>query len=134
MDGNKKRKPRIRKTAPTLRQKAEAAKKAEIASRGPIKKGFGALAAAIKKLRLPDNRLTRPIKKPFRVAGSVIAKLVPPYFKNSWTELRQVNWPNRRETWRLTLAVFIFAVVLGTAVAGVDWVLEQIFRRTILER
>jgi len=134
MEGDKKRKPRIRKTAPTLREKAEAAKLAEQKNRGPASKFLLLITKFSKKLRLPDNKFTLPIKRAFAFIGRILGKLVPPYFKNSWKELKQVNWPNRKETWRLTLAVFVFAVVLGTVVAGVDWVLEQIFRKVILER
>lgn len=60
--------------------------------------------------------------------------LVPRYFVNSWREVRQVTWPNRRETWRLTLAVFIFAIVFGALVAGVDKVLDLLFKKVILKQ
>ncbi len=72
-------------------------------------------------------RFLRSILRPFRW-------LVPPYFVNSWREVRQVTWPNRRETWRLTLAVFIFAVVFGALIAGVDKILDLLFKHLILKK
>lgn len=133
MEGQKKRKPRIRKTAPTVRERAEIAK-AEVESKKPSKskRALSVVAKPVKRIRLPDNRATRPIKK----LGSGIRKafqwIIPKYFVNSWIELRQVSWPSRRETWRLTLAVFVFAVILGLVVAGVDKILEALFRKFIL--
>ena len=72
-------------------------------------------------------RPLRPLVRPLRW-------LVPIYFVNSWRELRHVSWPNRRETWRLTVAVFIFAIVFGALIAGVDWILDQIFKKVILKQ
>lgn len=72
-------------------------------------------------------RIMRPVLRPFRW-------LVPSYFVNSWHEVRRVTWPNRRESWRLTLAVFIFAVVFGALIAGVDKSLDLIFKKVILKQ
>lgn len=71
-----------------------------------------------------------------RVLGTVLRPLrwlVPSYFVNAWREVRQVTWPSRRETWRLTLAVFIFAIVFGSLVAVVDKGLDFIFKNVILK-
>ncbi len=84
----------------------------------------------VTKAKLPKSnffRFIRPIVRPLRW-------LVPPYFVNSWREVRQVTWPNRRETWRLTLAVFIFAIVFGALVAGVDKGLDLLFKKVILKQ
>ena len=77
------------------------------------------------------------IFKPLRPAGSlltrVLSRLIPRYFVNSWREVRQVTWPTRVETWRLTLAVFIFATIFGAMVAAVDKGLDEIFKKLILK-
>ena len=57
---------------------------------------------------------------------------VPKYFINSWRELRQVTWPGRKETWKLVLAVFIFAVAMGTFIAVLDYGLERVMRDLII--
>lgn len=133
MEGQKRSKPRIRKTAPTVRQRAEIAR-AEADSKKPSRRKslINSLKRPFKKSALPDNRFTRPLKKAWRLFKKILRFLVPSYFVNSWIELRQVSWPSRRETWRLTLAVFIFAIALGLIVSGVDKVLEMLFKKFIL--
>lgn len=133
VEGQRKRKPRIRKTAPTVRERAEAARvDADTGKTNRLRHTLSVAAKPIRKIRIPDNRASRPVKKVGRGGKKIIGFLVPKYFIHSWQELRQVNWPSRRETWRLTLAVFVFAVALGLVVAGVDKVLEMLFRKFIL--
>lgn len=69
----------------------------------------------------------------FRPVKKILSFLVPKYFINSWKEVRRVSWPNRKETWRLTLAVMIFAIVFGSLVAGVDKGLDELFKKVILK-
>ncbi|MCA9347851.1 preprotein translocase subunit SecE, partial [Candidatus Saccharibacteria bacterium] len=57
--------------------------------------------------------------------------LWPKYFRNSWAEVRQVSWPTRRETWKLTFAVIAFALVFGLAAYGIDFVLDKIIERIV---
>jgi preprotein translocase subunit SecE len=90
-------------------------------------------AAPGRKLRLGERAPVRAAAKPARVAKKGLSWLVPRYFANSWRELRQVVWPSRRETWRLTLAVFIFAVIFGALVAGVDKGLDELFKKVVLK-
>ena len=127
------RKPRIRKAAPTVREKIETgAKEAELA---PKRRARPAAFAISRPFRLLW-RIFKPFLRPLAPAGRFVLKimgwLVPRYFINAWRELRQVTWPNRRETWRLTLAVFVFAVVFGALVAVVDLGLDQLFKRFVL--
>src|SRR5680860_738788 len=71
-------------------------------------------------LPLPDNK-----------AGKVLGKKVPiapGFLVNAFKELRLTTWPGRKETARLTLAVFIFALMFGIFVASVDFVLYKIFK------
>jgi preprotein translocase subunit SecE len=68
-----------------------------------------------------------------RALKKVLGWLVPRYFVNSWREVRQVTWPTRRETWRLTAAVFVFAIIFGALVAVVDKGLDEIFKKVILK-
>jgi preprotein translocase subunit SecE len=69
-----------------------------------------------------------------RFIGRILYKIfLIGYFKNSWKELRQVTWPGRKETWKLTFAVFMFAIVFGTIIALVDYGLDKVFRHLILK-
>ncbi|HET8670873.1 MAG TPA: preprotein translocase subunit SecE, partial [Candidatus Saccharimonadales bacterium] len=68
--------------------------------------------------------------KPFRILGLI---LVPPYFRNSWKELRQVTWPRFKDSLRLTFAVFAFAAVFGALVALLDYGLDKVFKEVLLK-
>ena len=71
--------------------------------------------------------------KPFKVVLRFLGKyLVPPYFKNSWRELRMVTWPNRKQTKQLTFAVIVFSVIFGVLVAILDYGLDKLFKKVIL--
>jgi preprotein translocase SecE subunit len=129
-----KRRPRIRKSAPTVRERAEAAReKSESKKPGKVRGLLAKPAAPVKKLNLSQKKPIRVAKKPLSFLKKVLKWLVPNYFINSWRELRLVVWPSRRETWRLTLAVFIFAIVFGALVAGVDKALDELFKRVVLK-
>lgn len=76
-------------------------------------------------LPMPDNKLGKILSKR--------ARFIPSYFRESWTEIKQVTWPNRKETVRLTTAVFIFSVVFGVVVALLDVALDKIFKEIIIK-
>ncbi|HSW78758.1 MAG TPA: preprotein translocase subunit SecE [Candidatus Babeliales bacterium] len=130
----KKAKPRVRKSAPTVRERVEASRsKAEAKKPRLIKRAISRPADAIKGSRLSQSRAAKIAKKPFSLIKKALRWIIPRYFINSWRELRLVHWPSRRETWRLTLAVFIFAIVFGALVAGVDKSLDEIFKKVVLK-
>lgn len=76
-------------------------------------------------IRLPDNRFGRVIDK--------TVLILPRYFKGAWEEIRLTTWPNRKETMRLTFAVFIFSSVFAVFVATLDFVLDKIFKHLIIK-
>lgn len=59
-------------------------------------------------------------------------RFTPAYFRDSARELKNVTWPGRKETWRLVLAVFIFAILMGLFIALLDFGLEKLLREVIL--
>lgn len=133
MADTSKPKRRIRKVE-TVRQKAEKAevpkqprrvKQATTAAAGKVKQTAQAGRREIHLVKLPDNKAGRFFGKSRR--------LVPRFFREAWAELRQVTWPNRRETFRLTSAVLIFAIVFGSVVAATDYGLEKFFRELLLK-
>lgn len=131
---NQKKGPRVRKSAPTVRQRVEeaSAKQAE-PSKGKVKAAASKAVRPVGKLRLGERSVVKKAAVPFRPLKKLLKWLVPRYFVNSWREIRQVQWPNRRETWRLTLAVFIFAAIFGALVAGVDKGLDEVFKKVVLK-
>ena len=74
----------------------------------------------------------RPLKKlkflliifrPFRPLGR--------YFAGAWRELRQVTWPTRRVTFKLTVAVLVFTTVLTGFIVALDFGFEQLVKRVL---
>lgn len=88
---------------------------------------FSGLAKTLKReiyLPMPDNKVGRFLNKR--------RHFMPRYFSDAWGELKQVTWPTRKETWKLTLAVFMFAIIFGLLVALVDFGLDKLFKKVIL--
>ncbi|MBR3164380.1 preprotein translocase subunit SecE [Candidatus Saccharibacteria bacterium] len=63
------------------------------------------------------------IATPFRLLGR--------YIKNSFAELRQVRWPNRKETWKLTGTVILYVVVVAVAIMLLDALLTFLFNKIL---
>ena len=118
---------RVVKQAETVREKAE---KATEQGKQPRR-----LNATRTKVGAPFRAAGRGLKKagkvkPLRILGFII---VPPYFRNSWKELRQVTWPKFGVSARLTFAVIAFAVVFGALVALLDFGLDKVFKQVLLK-
>jgi preprotein translocase SecE subunit len=127
---SEKPKRRIVKKVETTREKAE---KNRVLTDKPKK--FRALRLAGRYIAKPFKVVFRPFKKlgkykVFRILGLI---LLPRYFRNSWKELKQVTWPNRRESWQLTSAVIIFSIIFGALVALVDFGLDKVFKEVLLK-
>jgi preprotein translocase SecE subunit len=127
------RKPRIRKAAPTVREKIESGAKEEAKPKSKVKGSVFAIFKPFGVVWRVFARILRPLTPVGRLFKKVFRWMVPRYFINSWRELKLVTWPNRMETWKLTSAVFIFALVFGILVTVVDMGLDQIFKRLILK-
>lgn len=54
------------------------------------------------------------------------------YFKGAWQELRQVHWPNHKQTWALTLAVIVFSLAIGGLIFLLDLGFTYLFKEIIL--
>lgn len=142
-DESKPKKPRIRKAPQTMREKAEAAQnkaekpkkrltsKAVHHAKRPVK-AFGSKLPKVKLPKLPQNRITKVLGAILRPFWRLM-RWFPVYFVSAWREVRLVTWPSRKETWRLTLAVFIFAIVFGSLAWTVDKGLDKIFKEVILK-
>jgi preprotein translocase SecE subunit len=96
---------------------------------------FRVLGRFIAKIARPFRFLLLPFKtRPARFVGRILHKIfLVNYFKGAWKELKLVTWPGRRETRQLTLAVFAFAFVFGLLITVVDYGLDKIFKRIILQ-
>ena len=76
-------------------------------------------------LPMPDNRAGRFLNKR--------RSMIPRYFKLAWAEVRQVEWPGRKETAKLTLSVFLFAIFCALIISLADFILDKAFETFILK-
>ena len=53
------------------------------------------------------------------------------YFKESWQEIRQVRWPNRKATWKLVLAVVIYSGIFVAILLLLDLLFSAIFNNIL---
>ena len=74
-------------------------------------------------IKLPNNRLGRVLDR--------VLFALPRYLRGAWGEIRQTTWPNRKETIRLTFAVFVFAAVFSLFVSLLDFGLDKLFKHLI---
>ena len=96
----------------------------------PLSAGRRTLA----KVFAPLSSLLIPFKtRPARFIGRLLAAiLLINYFVSSWRELKAVEWPNKRETVRLTAAVFIFSILFGFLISVSDFGLDKLFHKILL--
>lgn len=120
----------------TVRERAQAPQPAKAKGRvsARIARPAGQTARGLKRVFKPLKPLAKPFHtRPMRAIGRFLSKvLLINYIRNSWKELTQVSWPNRKETVKLTLAVFAFAIVFATIIGLVDYGLDKIFRKILL--
>ncbi|MBR3320176.1 preprotein translocase subunit SecE [Candidatus Saccharibacteria bacterium] len=64
-------------------------------------------------------------KKPFILFRPFVA--FGRYLRDSWRELRQVRWPNRKVTWKMVLAVFVYTAIFITFLVVVDILFDWLF-------
>ena len=83
-------------------------------------------AKKAEKVKKPMPKWLKIITWPFRmIAKPFIA--FGRYLRDSWREIRQVRWPNRKTTWKMVLAVFIYSALLITIIMLLDALFTWLF-------
>lgn len=80
--------------------------------------------------KLKKIKALKPVYKVLSIVGRII---FPKYIRNSFKELTRVEWPNFKESLRLTYAVLVFAVLFGAAIALLDYGLTKVFKIILLK-
>ena len=70
-----------------------------------------------------DNKKAE--KKPFILFRPFVA--LGRYLRDSWREIRQVRWPNRKATWKMVLAVFIYTALFVLIISLLDLFFTWLF-------
>lgn len=93
-----------------------------------------AKAVPIKKTpKTPVKKAIKPADTKERKKITVFApfRALKDYFVGSWRELRQVRWPNRKQTWAMTFAVLLFSLALGILIFLLDAGFTLLFKKFI---
>jgi preprotein translocase SecE subunit len=125
---------RLRAPVETVRQRqTSVASKAEKPRSGALDAFWSGFTSPVRKfagLKIWQSKGWRP----FRFVGKWLGLIVwPPYFRQSFRELKLVTWPDFRQSWRLTFAVLAFAAVFGALIAGLDFGLDKLFKEVLLK-
>ncbi|MBR2994288.1 preprotein translocase subunit SecE [Candidatus Saccharibacteria bacterium] len=96
-----------------------------------------------KKVVVKDKKTTKTKRKEVKAAEKKVAVkntvekkpfiLVRPfvylwrYIRDSWRELRQVRWPNRKATWKMVLAVLIYTAIFVVFISLLDLFFTWLF-------
>lgn len=101
-----------------------------------------------KKASSPKEKTKKPVKAAAKVAEKPAKEAKKPaeaksakaikvakkkqkqenYFKGAWKEIRQVRWPNRKATWKMFLAVVVYAAIFMVVILLLDLLFEWIFK------
>lgn len=105
----------------TVKAKNSENKKSKKASREAEKK----FNKAEKKAAAKKNKDEKPLKECFFLFIPFIA--LGRYIRDSFRELRQVRWPNRKETWKLVLSVIVYVIIIAGFIMLLDMLFNYIF-------
>ena len=88
----------------------------------------------------PEKVVKKSAKKPKQVEKKPITgakKLLIPlfaigrYFRDSWREIRQVRWPNRKTAWKMTLSVIAYTLIFFVIIMLLDALFTFIFNKAL---
>lgn len=56
---------------------------------------------------------------------------LPKYLSDTWTELKQVAWPSRQVTIKLTAVVIAISLIVAAYVGGLDYTLTSVLKKLL---
>ncbi|MEM6997904.1 MAG: preprotein translocase subunit SecE [Patescibacteria group bacterium] len=130
-----KKAPRRRKKPVTVKEKAarQSAKTKKPTRRKKATNAAGKGASTVKDFLTSDISV-HDQSSDSKVSGYLTRNrsIAPSYLRGAVHEMSLVTWPSFKEAMRLTLAVFVFAIVFALVVSGIDWLLGKAFEEIIL--
>lgn len=127
------KKPRVRKSPETVRERADKQTAKDNAPKGKIK---GKIVRPLSVLRRVASKEYHPVPVPDNKTGKVLKKrvrLVPRFVRESWEEIKLVTWPTKKEAARLTVAVLVFALVFSIFVQLLDVIFNRVVKEIFLK-
>ncbi len=81
------------------------------------------------KTKADEKKLSTATKKQEKKPFFLIAPFVYlwRYIRDSWMELRQVRWPNRKTTWKMVLAVVVYSALFMVIISLLDLFFSWLF-------
>lgn len=130
-----KKKPRIRKSPETVRERAEkqTAKQATPTKTSKLK---GKIHRPLSVLRKAGSKEYHPIPVPDNKTGRILKKrvrIVPKFVREAWAELKLVTWPTKKEAARLTSAVIIFALFFSVFIQLLDFAFNKLVKEIFIK-
>ena len=116
------------------------------ASDGPSKKEADEPAITRKKVVVKDKKTEKTKRKELKTAEKSVSKVnenksdkkvfvlfrpfvaIFRYFRDSFIELRQVRWPNRKATWKMVLAVLVYSAIFFAIISLLDLFFSWLFK------
>ncbi len=116
------------------------------ASDGPSKKGSDEPTITRKKVVVKDKKTEKTKRKELKTAERSVSKVsekksdkkvfilfrpfvaIFRYFRDSFIELRQVRWPNRKATWKMVLAVLVYSAIFFAIISLLDLFFSWLFK------
>ena len=71
------------------------------------------------KAKKPEGKKVFILFRPFVALGR--------YLRDSWREIRQVRWPNRKATWKMVLAVLVYTALFVIIISLLDMFFTWLF-------
>ena len=78
-----------------------------------------------KKVAKKSKKSEKPTKKVFILFRPFVA--LGRYLRDSWREIRQVRWPNRKATWKMVLAVLVYTALFVLIISLLDMFFTWLF-------
>ena len=81
----------------------------------------------IKSKKLAEKKIAKSdnCKKPFILFRPFV--YLWRYLRDSWREIRQVRWPNRKATWKMVLAVIAYTALFVVIISLLDLFFSWLF-------
>ncbi len=116
--------PREEEQAPILRKKVTVKdKKSEKAHAAESRKAKKEAKKAEKVAQKASGKKVFILFRPFVAFGR--------YLRDSWRELRQVRWPNRKATWKMVFAVIVYTALFVVLITLLDLFFRWLFNLII---
>ena len=116
------------------------------ASDGPSRKEPDEPTITRKKVVVKDKKSEKTKRKELKTAEKSVSKVdekksdkkvfilfrpfvaIYRYLRDSWMELRQVRWPNRKATWKMVLGVLVYSAIFFAIISLLDLLFSWLFK------